>query len=72
MQCPKCNGKADIKNSRMNDDNIRQRRRWCSKCDYKYNTLEVSQSDWNAHNRVMDTIPKLQTTLKDLMKMNGK
>ena len=41
LVCPKCNGKSRVINSRPYCNGIR-RRRECSVCGYKWNTIEIT------------------------------
>jgi len=44
MECPKCRGKTDVINSRLNlDYNVVRRRRKCLKCGYRFTTYESSE-----------------------------
>lgn len=42
MTCPKCNAKARVIETRCEDDYVR-RKRVCSKCNYRFFTVEIDE-----------------------------
>lgn len=45
MVCPKCNSKLGVADSRQTEAYTR-RRRFCTKCDYKFTTYEMLDSEY--------------------------
>jgi transcriptional regulator NrdR family protein len=58
MVCPKCNSKLGVTDSRQTEAYIR-RRRICTKCDYKFTTYEMLDSEY---------IEKIEKENKELRK----
>ncbi len=47
MNCPKCSTETETINSRLRKDDVRKRRRVCSKCGYRFTTLEVDENEYS-------------------------
>lgn len=60
MNCPKCNGKSKVYNSRP-AGNTTRRFRICSKCKHYYKTQEVSEDTLQLINSVIQLAQKVQT-----------
>lgn len=45
MNCPKCNGKLSVFNSRLQPNNTTWRRLECTKCGERYSSIEVLQGN---------------------------
>ena len=41
QNCPKCNTKTDVYDSRLNGDGLLRRKRECPSCSYRFATIEV-------------------------------
>ena len=53
--CPKCNSKSTVKDSRPSSVGVR-RRRACKKCKYRWTTYEIKEKLWKAAEKMLKVL----------------